>query len=876
MTSPLGLEVTYYRTGPIRPSVVTSSPGAVSPSNFGLLELTNVVKVTINFGTGTGTPVVFFVSVENIITVQQMVDAVNAAYQSATLALPDGTEFNRAAVPVPVPGPYVFSDPSVRDSFFVSFNGNTPVHINPPAGEYSASSFATYVNNQIGAASQVAEGEAVALSLFTGDPVRTVFRSKSFAGASSSVRFLPGNPGGSIPGDFMETLNLLGVTPGLYKGTVCASLYGLDEVELFCPSTLPGASITVEAQAPSASTVASRWGIPLSVTKQVTEGPVRVSVPTVAVILPEMVEFHEEPDDYDTEIQDFDNRGDAGSINPALGVGNIGVTALLGLTGKIDPSFIPGVLDSLNLNQLNLGGNRVKSASDQKAPRAVYPYNSSFGAVLLWEGVDVVEPSSGGLLRMYLKEGDVYLTRNAKLSAAGTWDRDVPFLDSSMFEFRSGKGAFAIWPGASAVPWAHNAWQRNIAFNPFAAADGPYGDGLLKIGEFANTAAALKPRLDIPTQLSVPTLLFAAKASTGIVIRAYVTNTTLANTTMLEITVNASFNGSQWSKDITGQQATRFDLTAQGGFQMSTRSAVNDSPWSGWDAFPVRFDPAGMVNLFQYTLKLGSGATQANIARLSADRYSASTTRRTLLFESPVTEANTAVPIRIYLDTTNTEKGDGFCFTYNARWDQALDKWVQDVPSRRSNSWLMSEGRFWFFSKVSGSGPWSDNFSSWDTYDLFDRLYPGAAYQGLAVKDGTFRVDSASTVSNPAAATGIVLNAVYAKSMVKAWGIGNYSTAPGAGVLDGFNFSSLNANGAFWDSWLATGLGGAYVSSIICSIQDDIQAAVTTRCVMKPLFPQFPRMIVGFWDFGGTLIQRADLGGAGNQMYGMHVWFRAT
>ena len=869
MTVPLGLEVTYYRTGPIRPSIVTSSPGAVSSSDFGSLELTNVIKITIDFGNGT--TVMFFVFIENVITVQQMVDAVNAAYQNATLGLTGGTEFNRASVPVPVPGPYVFSNPTTRDSFFVSFNGNTPIHINPPAGEYSASTFATYVNNQIGAASQVSEGEAVALAVIAGDPVRTVFRSKSFSGESSSVRFSPGNPGGSVPGSFMGTLDYLGLTPGLYEGTVCAALYGLDEVELFCPSTLPGATITVEAQAPSASTVAGRWGIPLTVTKTVTVGLVKVAVPAVAVILPEMVEFHEELDNYDTEIQDFDNRGDAGSIDPAFGVGNVGISALLGLTGKIDPSFIPSVLDALNLNQVSLGANRIKNATDQKAPRATYPYDSSFGAVLLWEGVDVVYPSSGGLLRMYLKEGDLYLTRNAKLSAVGTWGRDVPSLDSSMFEFRSGKGSFAVWPGASAVPWTQNDWQRNIAFNPFAVADGPYGDGLLKIGEFVNVgASAFKPRLDIPTQLSTPTLLFAAKASTGIIIRAYVTNTTLANTTMLEITVNASFNGSQWSKDITGQQATRFDFTAQGGFQMSTRAAVNDTAWSGWDAFPVRFDPAGMINLFQYTLKLGFGATQSNIARLSADRYSASTNRRTLLFESPVTEAATAVPIRLYLETGNTEKGDGFCFTYNARWDHAFDRWVQDVPGKRSNAWLMGEGRFWLLSKVSGSGPWAEGFAAWNTYDLFDRNNSGAAV-GLAVKDGTFRVDAAGAISNPASTAGIVLNAVYAKSMIKAWARCRF-LVPNPAILDGFNTSALQ-NWTVWDWYVfnSTPLGnGSYTA--IGSLESNAGQAAANPVAMVVWGTSFSdRISIYFYNSLGFWYDTTSIAAIG-----MHLILKAT
>lgn len=859
MTTPLGLEVTYYRIGPIRPSVITSSPGAVAPSNFGGLALTNIIKITLDFGNGT--VVVFTVAVEDVITVQQVIDAVNAAYQAATVSLPNGTEFNRASVPVPVPGPYVFSDPATKDSFFVSFNGNTPIHINPPAGEYSAAMFATYVNNQIAAASQFSEGEAVALALVPGDPVRTVFRSKSFTGASSSVQFLPGNPGGTFPLKYLETLNRLGLTPGVYRGTVCAALYGLDEVEFFCPSTLPGASIKVEVQTPSPPTAtAGLWGIPLTVTNTVTVGPMKVSVPTVSVILPEMVEFSEEPDDYDTQIQDFDNRGDAASIDPALGVNNVGVSALLGLTGKIDPSFIPSIIDSLNLGQLNLGSSRTKSAADQIAPRAVYPYNPSFGAVLLWEGVDVTEPSSGGLSRMYLKEGDLYLTRNAKLGTGGIWDRDLPNVDSAMFEFRSGKGAFAVYPGANSVPWAHVDWQRNIAFNPFAAVDPPYGDGLMKVGEFANTTQSLKPRLDMPLQSGIPTLLFVSKSSTGIGMRMYMTSNVTSNGSFLEITVNASFNGSQWVKDVTGVQATRIDYTAGGGFEMSTKFAGNNTPWSGWDAFPIRFDMAGQINLIQYTLKLGFGATNYNVPRISSDRYSPSNTRRTLLFESPVTDPNTAVPIRIYIDSNNTVMGDGFQFTYNARWDQVLDKWVQDVPSIRSNAWLMGAGRFWMFSKASGSGPWFDSYVNWDTYDLFDRINgPASPFSGLAVRDGTFRVDAASAaISNPASTAGVIGNAVYAKSMVKAWGRGTYQTG-NITIVDGFNFAGIGPNAFAWDSVFSSGLTTA--RSVVQCVENGSNTNFATsgpaNANLSLVFTS-ARFISYFLDYAGSLYPQSS------------------
>lgn len=860
-----GLELTYYRTGPVRPSVVTTI------SNFTALVITDQLDIALNFGNGT--TVSFPMNLEDVATVPQVIDAINLAYRNATLALPNSVEFTRAAVPLGVPGPYVFTDPATRDSFYVSFNGNTPIHINPPANQYSATSLATYINNQIAGAAQFAEGEAVAVSLsgVFSDPEHVVIRSKNLNGQTSSVKFHPGNPGAmlAVPGTFMETLNALGVTPGLYKATFVAAPYGLDEIEIFCPSSLSAASVTVTpVNAPSGT----KWGIPVAVTKTTTVGQARVTVPSATVVLPEMVEFHEEPDTYDTDVLEFENRGDSAELNPQDGIGNIGLQALLGQTGKIDPSFIPRVLESLAMGQQVLGANRLDSTVDQLSARTLYPYNSTFGATLLWQGValDASGVGTSGLVRVYLFSGDIYLTKNAKLDQAGLWHFDVSGQPASLFEFHSGKGAVAAWTAADG--WAHSDWQRNVKFNPFGAAEGQYSDAIMALGEFQSAgASALKARIEAPVQLEVPTLLFAAKGPSGILVRAYVSVDNIAQKSFLEITVNASYNGTQYVKDVTGLVAVRYKFGSFAGFEMSSRLAANNASWSAWDATTVRADPASLITFFGGQIRPGNDLQDSTTPRISVPRYVPSTNRRTLLFESPIVDSNTAVPIRIYLDTANTIAGEGFTFTWNAKWDHSIGSWTQDVPSQRSYGWAMVTQRFWFFSKVSGAIPWGDGFNNWDSYDAFDRPGGTSHNNGLVMKDGVLRVDAPSVVSNPTAQTPVLLNALYAKTMIKSWARNRY-LVPNPAILDGFNVAVLQ-NWTIWDWYVinATPLGNGSYTAIGSVEFNGSQSATNpvSQIIWGTSFSD--RISVYFFNSLGNWVDTTSVG-----VIGMHLVLKAT
>jgi hypothetical protein len=278
-----------------------------------------------------------------------------------------------------------------------------------------------------------------------------------------------------------------------------------------------------------------------------------------------------------------------------------------------------------------------------------------------------------------------------------------------------------------------------------------------------------------------------------------------------------------------------------------------------------------MITYFGGQIRLGDSLQDSTTPRAYMPRYSPSTNRRTLLFESPVTGAGTTSVIRLYVSTSNTNLGEGFEFTWNARWDQATSRWIQDAPGLSSYAWAMVTGRFWMFSKNAGSVPWDDSHVHWDSYDLFDRLNGiTSPSSGMAVRDGTFRVNSAGVVSNPASTTGIILNAVYAKSMIKSWSVCQYLLSSHL-ILDGFNVASLSVFTTWdWYVYYATPQGTGY-QSIMMSILDDAQSQVSTQeAVMKNWFQQSTGFSIFFTDFNGTWIPTTV------RNIGMHIQVKAT
>jgi hypothetical protein len=443
------IDFTFYRQGLIGPLVTGNL------SNFGAIVPGDDALVRVGFDAiDPGNPFHYnfhIVFSSTPTSVQDVIDKVNSSY-GAGVTDPGGCSPLIATVRTQTPAPYTFTDPSVRDSFFISFNGQPSIHINPPSTVSSASDFVTYINSRITAEAQASQGSAF---LTTTGGVE--FRSLNTNPTIASVAFLPGNPGGSSPGTFMETLSMLGIAPGIYRASFLASSYGADEIVLSLPPGSYLAMVNFGFSGPIAN-----MGFPTPFTTGTADRLGKVVAPTVQLLVPEMVEFSEEPDDYDPEIQLFDIPSNSQIISTD-GIKNIGIPALLDASGRINESFLPILLSFLNLDTLRLG-ERSRAIGEQTTRAKIQlPQTGNAGYVLVYESKSTVVTDPP--VRLYVGSGAVVITSNARAvwSGSTTWFRDLASSTSTMLEIKVGQISSGWQSSAS---WADTAWNRNNKLLP--------------------------------------------------------------------------------------------------------------------------------------------------------------------------------------------------------------------------------------------------------------------------------------------------------------------------------------------------------------------------------------------------------------------------
>lgn len=788
-------EFKFFRTAQSNPTIVTSQ--GTNKSNFSTLNASDTISIILNYNGITTSFSTTFTSSPT--TAQAVVDAVNAAYALQTL-INSGVESTRAAVKT-IDGPYRFTNPATRDSFFVSFNAQTPIHINPPAGVYSTAQFATYINSAISLAGQTAQGEAVV----PGGADYVVIRSKSTVASVSSVQLLPGNPGGAVPGEFLDTLNELNLSLGMYRGANIAFLHGNDEVKFVNPSSKSGDDITI--------TYSLGTGVKIgldgtSSTNASTVGPVPTALSTQYCLIPEVSEFSEEPDDYDVSIQEFNNKGDKPPVNPLNGVGNLGENNLLGSDGKINPNFLNSFLGFLGLERLNLGKGLTNNGTNQTTtPRINTEYDPSIndGLTLLYEGTSNDSSYIGHPNRVYIGDGRFYITQNAFLTSAGTWNRDDATLDSYFLEFSSGDFSLAHYNSADSAPWVHGSWRKNTKINTSSLSK------LVVLGENLESVNSTIARIAMDGDSATSgqkVLLLQAKDKSNIIpaTRVYVSFSGILG---IEITWNANWTGTEWEKDVSGTPASRFAL---GETDFSVSYQVPDTNWNVWDN-QINTNLLTSLTKFLGSVNIGDNLGSSGDPRLMVKRQDpgggtpTGMNRRTLLLESEVNGSGAIVPIRIYLDHSTATLGAGVTFTFNCMWNE-VSGWVQDDPTSKSFAWSSVDSRFYLYTKAASSSPWSESTGAggWDQFDGIDR---SSALKGFVTKDGAYKFNSPTTSgSNPIFNDpNVELNSVYAKNTVKSWGIGAYFTGtisgvPGLSIFDGYNFDSIASDGGSgWDSF---------------------------------------------------------------------------
>lgn len=783
------VKFSFYRTGPVRPHFVTSSQ--VAKSNFASLSGADSVAVALNFGNGQ--TLNFNVTFSGITTVQGVVDKFNVAFSTASLAATD-TQIDSTLPQViaKLAGPYRFTDQANKDSFFFSLNGQTAIPINPPPGIYSAEQLASFIGTAISIAGQAGQGQAFVYQSPTGS-LHVGIRSINTDVTASSLRILPGNPGNTLPGGFMETLDELGVVPGVYKAGTVAELYGLDEVDLHCPSPLPGATLTITG---SSGTMV-KLGLPPSVTALTANGVQPVTAPSSHVLVPEMVEFHEERDDYDSIVQDFDNRSPFNQLIPQDGTANVGLDQMIGPDGKLNSQLLPRILNFLGVDQINVGSKLNSLLSSTLTPKIQASHEWSetgFYNLLFESSADITgagSPNVNTIIRIYTFSGSVFVTLNAKMlqtpGNANCFGRDTA-TDSFLLDFTGGVLKVSFHRDTDPATWGLTDWKNSMALDPEGSGTNGY---LMTLGSDlnANSGESTKPRIATPIGNGLRVLVYEGVGGPGAypALRIYAESNNDSTKSALTVTVNARWDGSQWNKEDPSKRSVKYVLSEKN-FEVATRtsaSAWNDSLWESDQLFIDFFQN---VATFGGTINVGGEVTDPGQARITAYRALPNVNRRTLLFESPAGGPSAVIPVRLYMEASTSHLGDGFSFTYNCHWNQSLDKWVQDVGSSPSYAWSMNNPRFLFFKKASGSGNWSDNYSDWDSYDGFDR---NGGFEGAVVKNGSYRVDQSAP--NIAAATAPVPNATYAKNMIKAWGKirGDGPSITQVTLLDGFNCNSV-------------------------------------------------------------------------------------
>ena len=718
--APSSIRFDFYRNGPINPSVVSKL------SNFSTINPGDTVLIILNFSAtfSTAFDVVFGI----VTTVQNVIDQINAAYTANTL-IAFGVESTRASVIAGIPGPWSFRNTNInqRDAFYLKFNTNPiQVHVVPTTDgtPVSASDFATLINNAINAAQgSLGDGHAVA----SGD---NVIIESQILGSSSSVNFIP-DPIVVYPNSMLD---MLGISPGFYASSLIAVAYGSDEIQITCPSALPGSNISVNGDP---GIVTTKLGIVANTVIPVSNGPSKVPVPAAQILIPEVVEFSEEPDHYDTDLQNFDAVGSPASINPQIGVQNSGLAGgLLGPQGKIDPELLSSILNFLGSDRLSLGSRLIDSLSSQSQPRVVTPYDGIQGPVLIWEGTATTGNAQADVTRLYLFGDCVYLTINTFVNSYGgggpssiIWIIEGlanPFL----YEYTGGKLSVATYPSSTpGVTFAHSAWVRNIKLNTTGTTDQfGFGAEILNLGSglTGSIPNLLIPRIEVPEDPTSPNRILLIESlvpssGTAYNLRVYIAAMNDLSISGLEITVNARWDGVNFNKDNAGLAAFRYGFF--NGIQCQQKLAINNSPWfpNAWDTTLFQIDGSTSYAFIANVLNLGLDASTGfildpTIPRIDTTRSNVTLHHRTLLFRSNTAGSN-SFPIRVYLENSDSGTGNGFIYCANCYYNDSTNHWVQDSASLASSAISYNSGTFfstaiYLFLKNPGSVPWTE--TNWD------------------------------------------------------------------------------------------------------------------------------------------------------------------
>lgn len=295
-----------------------------------------------------------------------------------------------------------------------------------------------------------------------------------------------------------------------------------------------------------------------------------------------------------------------------------------------------------------------------------------------------------------------------------------------------------------------------------------YGDLAQQIGVIPNTllvgtsrlsseAHSLVPRLSTPASTvgSVDRTLMWEMGGGSHHVRLY-----KRSNDNFEVTMNASWDGTQWVLDQSGQSASKMEQSEYG--LVTYVYSAGTTPFTDADFKHMwSSTPTGLT-------ALGSGFTSTDtdreVPRVQAI-YSDTANKKTLVMEVRPPIGGTDFTFRIYADTT------GLDIVANASWDNATALWSQ-IESAKESFRLRFQGtdtRVIFDYKAAAAGTWAD--TAWVGTTL-GQIYVdpssaivsrvGATFQGnvtgtdyLYYSPKTFRRFFSATTGNPLFASGV-------------------------------------------------------------------------------------------------------------------------
>lgn len=595
----------------------TVSQIILTRANISALNNTDSMTITMrdapSFGNVVATAVIPFTNTVNP-TFASIVEVINAAWAS-TLAGGAFTNNPRLGTVALGRGPYNFPD-----ACGFRLSGTT---INFTAGQrFTEAELATYIQAALTAASNA--GSTCQVEAGIGVTIRRVS-----AGSDLNIQPLSNN--------VMKAFDVLGFTPGTYRGVNLAALYGQDAIVLTNP--IPNSNIRLAAGAQTAG----RLGVATTVSVSSIAGTQNpVNFPGGDFSIPEALEFWEVPDSVEADDRQFIIDAKTTTTAQAY-LGNTtyaGMSSLMDASSRISTSFLPALYDILSTKRLQVFGKIAGTTNPDYVSPSFVTYTglsdtASLNVVI--EGNPDASYASGiPGLRMMFGQSKHTFTINAKQASNGvdTWTKDINGDSAFMLDFKSGiltgytiAGATASWPTGG---WS-NTWSLGGAVSAAnLTATGLTTGSTFNLGGDGTLfgSGSVNPRISstranaagaTPTANNKYTLIFESLnngAGATVPLRIYMSHSigagaNLQNYTSVNafmFTTNAKWNaGGTWSRDISSERSTAWMMTSSNLYDPGD-GTHHDAAFALLGQTTASWSDTGWVNLGRYNTYQNSTA----------------------------------------------------------------------------------------------------------------------------------------------------------------------------------------------------------------------------------------------------------------------------